>query len=124
MRSTTWPARVAGPDDQRIPVQTTKTAVHGSINTLGLAKRTKARILLTSTSEVYGDPRGPPATRGLLGHVNPIGPACYDEGKRAAETLFFDYWRQHDLSIMRSSVCSIPTVRECILEMVGWCQTS
>ena len=85
---------------QRDPVQTTKTAVHGSINMLGLAKRTKARILLTSTSEVYGDPEVHPQREDLRGHVNPIGPrACYDEGKRAAETLFFDYWRQHDLSI-------------------------
>lgn len=85
---------------QRDPVQTTKTAVHGSINALGLAKRTKARILLTSTSEVYGDPEVHPQTEDYWGRVNPIGPrACYDEGKRAAETLFFDYWRQHDLDI-------------------------
>jgi UDP-glucuronate decarboxylase len=85
---------------QRDPVQTTKTAVHGSINMLGLAKRTKARILLTSTSEVYGDPEVHPQREDYWGHVNPIGlRACYDEGKRAAETLFFDYWRQHDLSI-------------------------
>jgi UDP-glucuronate decarboxylase len=85
---------------QRDPVQTTKTAVHGSINMLGLAKRTKARILLTSTSEVYGDPEVHPQREDYWGHVNPIGPrACYDEGKRAAETLFFDYWRQHDLRI-------------------------
>jgi UDP-glucuronate decarboxylase len=85
---------------QRDPVQTTKTAVHGSINMLGLAKRTKARILLTSTSEVYGDPQVHPQTEDYWGNVNPIGPrACYDEGKRAAETLFFDYWRQHNLEI-------------------------
>jgi UDP-glucuronate decarboxylase len=85
---------------QRDPVQTTKTAVHGSINMLGLAKRTKARVLLTSTSEVYGDPQVHPQTEDYWGNVNPIGPrACYDEGKRAAETLFFDYWRQHDLEI-------------------------
>ncbi len=85
---------------QRDPVQTTKTAVHGSINMLGLAKRTKARILLTSTSEVYGDPEVHPQREDYWGHVNPIGPrACYDEGKRAAETLFFDYWRQHGLQI-------------------------
>jgi UDP-glucuronate decarboxylase len=85
---------------QRDPVQTTKTAVHGSINMLGLAKRTKARILLTSTSEVYGDPQVHPQTEEYWGNVNPIGPrACYDEGKRAAETLFFDYWRQHNLEI-------------------------
>jgi UDP-glucuronate decarboxylase len=85
---------------QRDPVQTTKTAVHGSINMLGLAKRTGARILLTSTSEVYGDPQVHPQKEDYWGHVNPIGPrACYDEGKRAAETLFFDYRRQHDLGI-------------------------
>ena len=85
---------------QRDPVQTTKTAVHGSINMLGLAKRTGAKILLTSTSEVYGDPLVHPQTENYWGNVNPIGPrACYDEGKRAAETLFFDYNRQHDLKI-------------------------
>jgi UDP-glucuronate decarboxylase len=85
---------------QRDPVQTTKTAVHGSINMLGLAKRTGARILLTSTSEVYGDPLVHPQTEDYWGNVNPIGPrACYDEGKRAAETLFFDYHRQHGLQI-------------------------
>lgn len=85
---------------QRDPVQTTKTAVHGSINMLGLAKRTNAKILLTSTSEVYGDPLVHPQTEDYWGNVNPIGPrACYDEGKRAAETLFFDYHRQHNLKI-------------------------
>ena len=85
---------------QRDPVQTTKTAVHGSINMLGLAKRTGAKILLTSTSEVYGDPQVHPQTEDYWGNVNPSGPrACYDEGKRAAETLFFDYRRQHDLPI-------------------------
>ena len=85
---------------QRDPVQTTKTAVHGSINMLGLAKRTGAKILLTSTSEVYGDPLVHPQTEDYWGNVNPIGPrACYDEGKRAAETLFFDYHRQHNLHI-------------------------
>jgi UDP-glucuronate decarboxylase len=85
---------------QRDPVQTTKTAVHGSINMLGLAKRTGAKILLTSTSEVYGDPLVHPQTEDYWGNVNPIGPrACYDEGKRAAETLFFDYHRQHQLRI-------------------------
>ncbi len=85
---------------QRDPVQTTKTAVHGSINMLGLAKRTGARILLTSTSEVYGDPLVHPQSEDYWGNVNPIGPrACYDEGKRAAETLFFDYHRQHNLDI-------------------------
>ena len=81
-------------------MQTTKTAVHGSINMLGLAKRTGAKILLTSTSEVYGDPLVHPQTEDYWGNVNPIGPrACYDEGKRAAETLFFDYRRQHNLPI-------------------------
>ena len=85
---------------QRDPVQTTKTAVHGSINMLGLAKRTGANILITSTSEVYGDPLVHPQTEDYWGNVNPIGPrACYDEGKRAAETLFFDYHRQHNLKI-------------------------
>jgi UDP-glucuronate decarboxylase len=85
---------------QRDPVQTTKTAVHGSINMLGLATRTGAKILNTSTSEVYGDPLVHPQTEDYWGNVNPIGPrACYDEGKRAAETLFFDYHRQHNLKI-------------------------
>ncbi|MFY9232452.1 MAG: UDP-glucuronic acid decarboxylase family protein [Candidatus Nanopelagicales bacterium] len=85
---------------QRDPVQTTKTAVHGSINMLGLAKRTGAKILTTSTSEVYGDPAVHPQQEDYWGNVNPIGPrACYDEGKRAAETLFFDYHRQHGLKI-------------------------
>jgi UDP-glucuronate decarboxylase len=82
------------------PVQTTKTCVHGSINVLGLAKRVKARIFQASTSEVYGDPEVNPQFESYVGRVNPIGPrACYDEGKRCAETLFFDYWRQHGLSI-------------------------
>jgi len=82
------------------PVQTTKTSVHGSINMLGLAKRVKARILQASTSEVYGDPRVHPQPEDYWGHVNPIGPrACYDEGKRCAETLFFDYHRQHGTEI-------------------------
>ena len=82
------------------PVQTTKTCVIGAINMLGLAKRTKARILQASTSEVYGDPDVHPQTESYLGRVNTIGPrACYDEGKRAAETLFFDYQRQHGLDI-------------------------
>ena len=85
---------------QRDPVQTTKTAVHGSINMLGLAKRTGAKILLSSTSEVYGDPAVHPQSEDYWGNVNPIGPrACYDEGKRAAETLFFDYHRQHGTEI-------------------------
>ena len=82
------------------PVQTTKTSVHGAINMLGLAKRVKARILQASTSEVYGDPEVHPQTEDYWGHVNPIGiRSCYDEGKRCAETLFFDYWRQHQLEI-------------------------
>ena len=85
---------------QRDPVQTTKTSVHGSINMLGLAKRTGAKILLSSTSEVYGDPQVHPQTEDYWGNVNPIGiRSCYDEGKRCAETLFFDYRRQHDLGI-------------------------
>ncbi|WP_371811251.1 UDP-glucuronic acid decarboxylase family protein [Yimella sp. cx-51] len=85
---------------QRDPVQTTKTSVHGSINMLGLAKRTGAKILLASTSEVYGDPEVHPQQEGYWGHVNPIGiRSCYDEGKRCAETLFFDYRRQHNLPI-------------------------
>jgi UDP-glucuronate decarboxylase len=82
------------------PVQTTKTSVHGAINMLGLAKRVKAKILQASTSEVYGDPSVHPQTEDYWGHVNPIGPrSCYDEGKRCAETLFFDYWRQNNLRI-------------------------
>jgi UDP-glucuronate decarboxylase len=82
------------------PVQTTKTSVHGAINMLGLAKRVKARILQASTSEVYGDPEVHPQVEGYWGRVNPVGPrSCYDEGKRCAETLFFDYWRQHRLRI-------------------------
>ncbi|MGF1613239.1 MAG: UDP-glucuronic acid decarboxylase family protein [Gammaproteobacteria bacterium] len=85
---------------QHDPVQTTKTSVHGAINMLGLAKRVKARILDASTSEVYGDPEVHPQTEDYWGRVNPIGiRSCYDEGKRCAETLFFDYWRQHKLEI-------------------------
>src|SRR6478735_271835 len=85
---------------QHDPVQTTKTSVHGAINMLGLAKRVKAKILQASTSEVYGDPNIHPQTEDYWGHVNPIGiRSCYDEGKRCAETLFFDYHRQHDLGI-------------------------
>ncbi|HMF21833.1 MAG TPA: UDP-glucuronic acid decarboxylase family protein [Pseudolabrys sp.] len=85
---------------QRDPVQTTKTSVHGAINMLGLAKRVKAKILQASTSEVYGDPNVHPQTEDYWGHVNPVGPrSCYDEGKRCAETLFFDYWRQNNLRI-------------------------
>ena len=82
------------------PVQTTKTSVHGAINMLGLAKRVKAKIMQASTSEVYGDPSVHPQTEDYWGHVNPIGfRSCYDEGKRCAETLFFDYHRQHELRI-------------------------
>ena len=85
---------------QHDPVQTTKTSVHGAINMLGLAKRVGARIFQASTSEVYGDPEVHPQVEGYWGKVNPIGPSsCYDEGKRCAETLFFDYYRQHDLDI-------------------------
>jgi UDP-glucuronate decarboxylase len=85
---------------QRDPVQTTKTSVHGAINMLGLAKRTKAKIFQASTSEVYGDPEVHPQAEGYWGRVNPIGiRSCYDEGKRCAETLFFDYHRQHELDI-------------------------
>jgi UDP-glucuronate decarboxylase len=85
---------------QRDPVQTTKTSVHGAINMLGLAKRVKARILQASTSEVYGDPHIHPQTEDYWGNVNPIGPrSCYDEGKRCAETLFFDYHRQNRMPI-------------------------
>jgi UDP-glucuronate decarboxylase len=85
---------------QRDPVQTTKTSVHGAINMLGLAKRTGARILQASTSEVYGDPEVHPQDESYWGRVNPIGiRSCYDEGKRCAETLFFDYWRQNNIEI-------------------------
>ena len=85
---------------QHDPVQTTKTSVHGAINMLGLAKRTKAKILQASTSEVYGDPEMHPQREEYWGNVNPIGiRSCYDEGKRCAETLFFDYHRQHKLQI-------------------------
>ena len=85
---------------QHDPVQTTKTSVHGAINMLGLAKRLRARVLQASTSEVYGDPSVHPQPEDYWGHVNPVGPrSCYDEGKRCAETLFFDYWRQHKLQI-------------------------
>lgn len=85
---------------QHDPVQTTKTSVHGAINMLGLAKRVRARIFQASTSEVYGDPAVHPQTEGYWGNVNPIGiRSCYDEGKRCAETLFFDYYRQHQVDI-------------------------
>jgi len=82
------------------PVQTTKASIYGAINMLGLAKRTRAKILQASTSEVYGDPEIHPQSESYWGRVNPIGiRACYDEGKRCAETLFFDYWRQHKVKI-------------------------
>ncbi|MDJ1007096.1 MAG: SDR family oxidoreductase [Paracoccaceae bacterium] len=85
---------------QHDPVQTTKTSVHGAINMLGLAKRLNCRIFQASTSEVYGDPAVHPQVEDYWGNVNPIGPrACYDEGKRCAETLFFDYWRKYKLDI-------------------------
>ncbi len=85
---------------QNNPVQTTKTSVHGAINMLGLAKRTRSRILQASTSEVYGDPLVHPQPEEYWGNVNPIGiRSCYDEGKRCAETLFFDYYRQYNLPI-------------------------
>ena len=85
---------------QHDPVQTTKTSVHGAINMLGLAKRVRARIFQASTSEVYGDPQVHPQPESYWGHVNPVGPrSCYDEGKRCAETLFFDYHRQHGLEV-------------------------
>jgi UDP-glucuronate decarboxylase len=109
---------------QHDPVQTTKTSVHGAINMLGLAKRLRARILQASTSEVYGDPSVHPQAEDYWGHVNPIGPrSCYDEGKRCAETLFFDYWRQHRLQI-KVARTSIPTARACTRTTGGWCRTS
>ena len=91
----------ASPVQYRLdPVQTTKTSVHGAINMLGLAKRLRAKIFQASTSEVYGDPEAHPQSEDYWGHVNPLGPrSCYDEGKRCAETLFFDYHRQHNLRI-------------------------
>ena len=99
-RSTISPVRPRPIHYQHDPVQTTKTSVHGAINMLGLAKRLRAKILQASTSEVYGDPDVHPQPEEYWGHVNPIGTrSCYDEGKRCAETLFFDYWRQHKLRI-------------------------
>jgi UDP-glucuronate decarboxylase len=97
------------------PVQTTKTSVHGAINMLGLAKRVKAKILQASTSEVYGDPTVHPQPETYWGNVNPIGPrACYDEGKRCAETLFFDYWRQHKLKIKVARIFNTYGPRMCL----------
>ena len=111
---------------QHDPVQTTKTSVHGAINMLGLAKRADgAAILQASTSEVYGDPAVHPQPESYWGNVNPIGPrACYDEGKRCAETLFFDYHRQHELSTSRSRASSTPTARACTRTTAAWCRTS
>jgi nucleoside-diphosphate-sugar epimerase len=109
---------------QHDPVQTTKTSVHGAINMLGLAKRTRAKIFQASTSEVYGDPTVHPQVESYRGNVNPLGPrACYDEGKRCAETLFFDYWRQHKLA-SRSRASSTLTARACIPTTAAWCRTS
>lgn len=97
---------------QHDPVQTTKTSVHGAINMLGLAKRLGCKILQASTSEVYGDPSVHPQSEEYWGHVNPIGiRSCYDEGKRCAETLFFDYHRQNGVPRLLGS--STPTVRAC-----------
>jgi len=102
------------------PVQTTKTSVIGAINMLGLAKRCKAKILQASTSEVYGDPELHPQPESYWGHVNPIGVrSCYDEGKRCAETLFFDYRRQHQMRIKVARL-SIRTGRACIPMTDGW----
>src|SRR5438445_2419029 len=99
-KSTTWPALRRRSNTSTIRCRPTKTSVHGAINMFGLAKRLKCRILQASTSEVYGDPAVHPQTENYWGHVNPIGPrSCYDEGKRCAETLFFDYHRQHNLQI-------------------------
>ena len=97
------------------PVQTVKTNVHGAINVLGLAKRTRSTILQASTSEVYGDPEMHPQRENYWGRVNPIGPrACYDEGKRCAETLFFDYHRQHKVNIKVARIFNTygPRMRE------------
>jgi UDP-glucuronate decarboxylase len=106
------------------PVQTTKSSVHGAINMLGLAKRTRARILQASTSEVYGDPDMHPQPESYWGRVNPIGPrACYDEGKRCAETLFFDYHRQHQLLIKVARIFNTYGPR-CTRTTAAWCRTS
>ena len=104
---------------QHDPVQTTKTSVHGAINMLGLAKRLKARIFQASTSEVYGDPSEHPQREEYWGNVNPIGPrSCYDEGKRCAETLFFDYYRQHKLRIKVALVLLRRRPRRCARPIV------
>ena len=110
---------------QHDPVQTTKTSVHGAINMLGLAKRVRAKILQASTTEVYGDPEVHPQAEGYWGRVNPIGPrSCYDEGKRCAETLFFDYHRQHQAATSRWCASSTPTARACIPMTAAWSPTS
>jgi UDP-glucuronate decarboxylase len=105
------------------PVQTTKTSVHGAINMLGLAKRVKAKIFQASTSEVYGDPRPPAAGRATGATSTPSARACYDEGKRCAETLFFDYHRQHGCA-SRWRGSSTPTGRACTPTTAGWSPTS
>ena len=116
---------------QHDPVQTTKTSVHGAINMLGLAKRTGARIFHASTSEVYGDPQVHPQPESYWGHVNPVGErSCYDEGKRCAETLFFDYRRQHDMPIKvarifntygpKMHVADGRVVSNFIMQVSGW----
>jgi len=108
---------------QRDPVQTTKTRVNGAVNMLGLAKRLRAKILQASTSEVYGDPTAHPQAEEYWGNVNPIGPrSCYDEGKRCAEALFFDYWRQHACR-SRWREFSTPTGRACTRTTGAWSPT-
>ena len=108
---------------QHDPVATTKTSVHGAINMLGLAKRLKCPILQASTSEVYGDPEIHPQEESYWGNVNPIGiRSCYDEGKRCAETLFFDYHRQHELEIKVARIFNTYGPRSTML-MAGWCLT-
>ena len=110
---------------QHDPVQTTKTSVIGAINMLGLAKRVKAKIFQASTSEVYGDPSVHPQPESYWGNVNPIGiRSCYDEGKRCAETLFFDYHRQHAKSKSRSRGSSTHTARACTRPTGALCPTS
>ena len=107
------------------PIKTMKTSVLGAINMLGMAKRCRAKILQASTSEVYGDPEVHPQPEDYRGAVNPIGPrACYDEGKRAAETLFMDYHRMHNASTSASCGSSTPTARGCTRSTAAWCRTS
>ena len=110
---------------QHDPVQTTKTSVHGAINMLGLAKRLRCKVFQASTSEVYGDPDIHPQPETYWGNVNPIGHrSCYDEAKRCAETLFFDYNRQHGLEIKVAPASSTPMGPECIMPTGGWSRTS